>query len=36
MQIARALDDLISDCPGKGGVAACTILEAMENRPTHG
>ena len=25
-----ALDELISRCPGQGGLSACTILEAME------
>lgn len=36
-QLARirdALDRLIAACPGGGGLAACTILEAMEQGPT--
>jgi len=35
-RMAEALDGLISECPGRGGVSACTILEAMENTAAHG
>ena len=31
-RIRDSLDDLIAQCPGKGDVSACTILDAMENR----
>lgn len=31
-QIGRALDEVISRCPGSGGLSECGILEALENR----
>ena len=32
-RIRDALDILIAECPGKGALAACTILEAIEHAP---
>lgn len=33
LRVRDALDRLIARCPGGGGLGACTILEAMEQRP---
>jgi Hg(II)-responsive transcriptional regulator len=30
-QMREALDELISQCPGKGRLSGCTILEAMQS-----
>ena len=35
-RMAAALDDLISQCPGEGGISTCTILEAMDNSNARG
>ncbi|MGE0499620.1 MAG: MerR family DNA-binding protein [Rhizobiaceae bacterium] len=32
-RIRTALDTLIAQCPGKGALAACTVLEAIEHAP---
>lgn len=31
-QMRASLDEVISRCPGSGGLAACGILDALENR----